>query len=217
MFLTSYLNLEQTLKSMTDLHKLAFMASTIERLLPIYIFFSEQVKWGNPDCLRNALDTIWEIVGGKQIDASKISQLLECTEAAIHDGDRFGGGCCFEAQEAAISIIGTLEILLKIKNSQKSKLFISQELTRVVQHVENILFSFIDYLEYSKNPNSWTKKSLDDRASEIKSHFLMIREITKQSEDLQRLTTIKFIDLHFIDSLRGSNDGKCAIDIYLFN
>ncbi|WP_375494829.1 DUF416 family protein [uncultured Nostoc sp.] len=66
-----------------------------------------------------------------------------------------------------------------------------------------------------EDPNWWEEKSLEEQKEEFSKHVFAIREIAKQSEDLQELKTVEKLDINFIKCLRTSfvNQRKSLIDL----
>jgi hypothetical protein len=66
-----------------------------------------------------------------------------------------------------------------------------------------------------KDPLSWDKKTLAEQRKEVVIHPFTVREMTKQSEDLQQLKETGTLDRNFLEWLRTSfdNGGKSLIDL----
>ncbi|MDF5725293.1 MAG: DUF416 family protein [Rhizonema sp. PD37] len=194
--------LEKELEKLPTLHRIAFAASCCERLLPNYNAFSRQENWGDPSVLRIALDEVWQILQAKPVDAALIRKLIEDCEGVIPDSDDFGGLSDMEAQEAAIAICNTLEACLDPT---------PQQIIKVANCVTDSIDAFLDE---SFNVSE-SKVELKKLVEAIASHPMAVREMAKQSEDLQRLKQAEKLDRDFVEWLRTSfdNDGKSLIDL----
>ena len=194
--------LEKELVGLPPLHRIAFAASCCERLLPNYNAFSRLENWGDPFVLRTALDEVWQILQGKPVDAAFIRKLIEDCEGVIPDSDDFGGLSDMLAQEAAIAICNSLEACLDPT---------PQQIIKVVNCVTNTIDAFLD----ESFNISESKVGLKSTEEAISSHPMAVREMAKQSEDLQRLKQAEKLDRDFLEWLRTSfdNDGKSLIDL----
>jgi uncharacterized protein len=113
----------------------------------------------------------------------------------------FGGLHDYEAQEAAIAVCVTLEACLDPS---------SQQIMRVAQCVTNTFDAFVPEIDKSFDEN-W---DIEKQAATISNHPFAIREMTKQTEDLQRLKEPPILDKSFLTWLRTSfdNQGRSIID-----
>ena len=195
--------LDQELERLQPFHRLAFAAACCERMLPNYNAFSRMENWGNPSILRIALDEVWHILQGKPVDAALIQQLIEDCEDAIPDSDEIGGFYDVEAQEAAIAICVTLETCLDPS---------VQQIIRVVNCVTNTIDAFVLERDKSFNESEVGLKKLQEL---IANHPLAVREMVKQSEDLQKLKETLSLNKHLIEWLHTSsnNNGKSLINL----
>ncbi|MEH2258927.1 DUF416 family protein [Nostoc sp.] len=199
--------LEKELGGLPHLHRIAFAASCCERLLPNYNAFSRLENWGDPSVLRTALNEVWQILQGKPVDAALIRRLIEDCEDVIPDSDDFTSPNLIydvEAQEAGIAICNTLEACLNPT---------PQQIIRVANCVTNTIDAFVPHGDKSFNVSE-SKVGLKKLEEAITSHPFAVREMAKQSEDLQRLKHEK-LDRDFVKWLRTSfdNDGKSLIDL----
>ncbi|GAA6617116.1 DUF416 family protein [Scytonema sp. NUACC26] len=200
--------LEKELEGLSPLHRIAFAASCCQRLLLNYNAFSHQENWGNPSVLRTALDEVWQILQGKPVDAALIRRLIEDCSDVIPDSDEFTSPNLIydvEAQEAAIAICNTLEACLDPTPEQ---------IIKVATCVTNTIDAFVPHKDKSFNVSE-SKVGLEKLQEAIGSHPVAVREMAKQSEDLQRLNQAEKLDRDFVEWLRTSfdNDGKSLIDL----
>ena len=68
---------------------------------------------------------------------------------------------------------------------------------------------------WGKDPRGWQKKPFAEIAKEIASHPFTIREMAKQSEDLQRLKEVESLEEGFLEWLRTSSYNNGTSLIYL--
>jgi hypothetical protein len=83
----------------------------------------------------------------------------------------------------------------------------------------SILEKEIEKLPYERrkedaNPN-WGRRPLEEQRREIASHPFAVREMAKQTEDLQRLKNAEILDKELLLWLRtsSSNNGKSLIHL----
>ena len=199
--------MEQELAGLPPLHRVAFAASLCERLLPNYSAFARDGGWGDPSILRVALDEVWQILQGKPLDELKIHQLMEdCSNIYPSGDDSYDSHYLPEAEAAVIAITNTLYLCLDPT---------PERTIGVAMQAQETLFSFINLLVSLKDPLSWDKKTLAEQRKEVVIHPFTVREMTKQSEDLQQLKETGTLDRNFLEWLRTSfdNGGKSLIDL----
>lgn len=83
--------------------------------------------------------------------------------------------------------------------------------------VKDARYTIEDFLTCEKetaNPN-WGRRPLEEQRREIASHPFAVREMAKQTEDLQRLKNAEILDEELLLWLRtsSSNNGKSLIDL----
>lgn len=203
--------LEQELKELPHLHRVAFAAAICERMLPNYNAFSRMENWGNPSVPRKALDYIWQSLQGKPADEAQLRQLAEdCASEDIcpysEDTDEFCSSYyLFEAQESLAAIYASLQAYLNPTSLQF-----------IIQVVKCARFNTIELFicARDKSFNASQYKDKKDKLEAIANHALAVRELAKENEDLQRLKEAKTLDCELLKWLRTSfnNDGKSIID-----
>ncbi|MBE9122190.1 DUF416 family protein [Tychonema sp. LEGE 07199] len=199
--------LQKELEELPPFHRIAFAASCCERLLPNYSAFAREEGWGDFTILRTALDEVWQILQGKPLNVTEISQLIKnCIDAVPDADDVSQSSYCPEAQHAASAIGITLELCLEPT---------PQDAIAVARAVKETLFEFLDRIEESKDPKGWQEKPYAELTKEIDNHPFSVREMAKQREDLQRLKEVETLDREFLEWLRTSshNNGKSLIDL----
>ena len=198
--------MEKELEELPPSHRVVFAASCCERLLPNYSAFGREEGWGDFTILRTALDEVWQILQGKPLNVTEISQLIENCVDAVPDADDVSSSYIAEAQEAASAIGVTIQLCLDPT---------PQDAIAVVRAVKETLFGFVDWIEESKDPTGWGEKPYAELTKEIDNHPFSVREMAKQREDLQRLKEVETLDREFLERLRTSshNNGKSLIDL----
>ncbi len=94
--------------------RIAFGLSCCERMLSNYVVFKREVKWGDEQPLRKALDELWRHVEGQTVDELAVRQLLSNCEVINHlDSDDFSSLLTGPAQEACFSICCVLDYALQ--------------------------------------------------------------------------------------------------------
>jgi uncharacterized protein len=199
--------LEAELTELSPVHRLAFAASCCERLLPNYSLVKQEDGWGNSSTLRNALNEVWSFIEGQPVNGKQIRQLLEVCEETVPKADDVSESQYdVEAQQAASAICFILEACLDPT---------PKNIIKVAKCVMNTIDGYLSAMKDIEEPNWWDEKSLEEQKEEFTKHQFVIREITKQSEDLQKLKNVKKLERDFLQWLRNSfdNQGKSLIDL----
>ena len=231
--------LEQELESLPPMHRVAFAAACCERLFPNYGIFLREIKeqgWNEKDPIREALDEIWEFLAGKKIDAARFRELLSNCEEYPYE---------YENEETPLEqipqqiILVTKEIdetlfmyidyltcesedknLQDISDEQLLQLEILlapsvQQTISVAKEIDETLFEYIDYLRCQSEDEYSEDISHEELVEIVANHPFTVREMAKQSEDLQRLRKTPTLTAEFLQWLRTSseNDGKSILDL----
>lgn len=159
--------LGKELEGLPPLHRLAFAAACCERLLPNYNLVREENGWGNPSILRNALNEVWQILQGKQVEVEEIRQLLQaCDDAVPNADDVFGSQYDVEAQEAASAICFTLEAYLDAT---------PKNVLKVANCVMETIDAYLSMIKDIQDPSWWDKNSLEQQQEEFSNHPFAMR------------------------------------------
>jgi len=152
---TEFYTLELTKKELESLslfHQLAFAAACCERLLPNYYIFAREEGWIDQMLLRKALDEVWQILSGKEMDISTINQLLlECDEIFPKQQYAFHSEYANEGIIAAQAIYLTLEFCLETNLTQ---------LMLIVSQLTNTLYQYLDWRFHEEQYPFWDEKPL---------------------------------------------------------
>jgi hypothetical protein len=198
--------LQEKIEELPPFHRIAFVASVCERMLPLYNVFAQQEGWGDPASLRKAMDEVWQVLQGKPVDEPKIRQLIEnCGNAAPHSDDVMQSRYDFEAQLTCSAVCSTLEACIDCT---------SQHFIDVMEFVRDTINGFLTSRKDDADPD-WYKRSLQEQKEYVSNHPLAQQEIAKQQEDLQRLKEAKTLDMELLEWLRTSynKDNKTLIDL----
>lgn len=197
--------LEKELEQLSPLHRLAFVASICERLLPNYSAYVKENGHGNPIVLRNALDEAWLVVQGNSANAEIISKLIEDCEALPpyeDDEETYK----YEASMTVAAICYMLEACLKPT---------PQNIAQVVYMAEDIIFETMEVERDIANPGCSKNMTFDEMEKDAANHPFWIKEAAKQNNDFQKLKEVKTLSKNFIESFRKLciSDGKSMIDL----
>ncbi|WP_423682130.1 DUF416 family protein [Undibacterium sp. WLHG33] len=191
--------LREQLNELAAQWQLAFGASCCERLLPNYLAFNIDAKWGNFAPIREALDLVWSSLEGHAYDRDTVQKLITICENVAPDSEDFTSLYVSFAQDACFSVCGLLDFLLKndVKEIVQAATYAMSSVDLFVQELENM------------RPND------PDLELKILSHPLMQRELEKQRVDLERITNTSVLDTVFLSQLRSEsgNNGKSNLNL----
>ena len=197
---------EQELEKLPAFHRVAFAAACCERMLPNYNTFCRMYNFGDLGVPRNALDEVWQILQGQPIDEVRIERLIN-----DFDGDNIApdsldfGSDSYKSLQVIDAICTTL-------NSCREATTI--EIIRVAKYARNTIEFCVAWEDESFNI-SWEKDGEEKFAEAIANHPLAVREMAKETEDLQKLQATEILDMELLEWLRTSfnNDDKSIIDL----
>ena len=185
-------------------HRTAFAATCCERLLPNYAAFAREVRWGEPETLRAALDHIWRVLDGGTLDRGEINRLVTKCDFVIPDTEDFDTSSVSAALDAGTAVVGTLRSLLD---------GYTRHIVEVASYCRDTVHMYIqerDDLDY-KDPLFDTK---------IEEDPLMKRELARQAAVLSELANNPTLDGALLKRLRDesadggrSNIGRTARDL----
>ena len=84
--------------------RVVFAALCAERQLPNYIQFSKRSGWGNPNVLKDALESIWQDTQGQPLTKAELETILERCMASIPSDEQDTKKEPAYAQDAAASV-----------------------------------------------------------------------------------------------------------------
>ncbi|MEG3930438.1 DUF416 family protein [Microcoleus sp. T3_B1] len=198
--------LEQELEKLPVFHRLAFAAACCERMLPNYNAFCRMYDFGDPSVLRNALDEVWQILQGKPIDELRIERLINnCGSDNIAPDSLDFGGDSYKSLQLIDAICTTLRACSEAA---------TREIVRIVEYARNTIEFYVacedEFFNVSREQDGREKF-----IAAIACHPFAVREMAKETEDLQRLKETETLDKDFLEWLRTSshNNGKSLIDL----
>ncbi|MEH2095803.1 hypothetical protein CDG77_03150 [Nostoc sp. 'Peltigera membranacea cyanobiont' 213] len=199
--------LEQELETLLPMHRIAFAAACCEKLYPHYDILLRIVReegWDGEDLFRIALDEIWQFLAGKKVDVTRFRQLhFDCDQSYPSDYENVDTP---EGQRAAGAILYTLELCLAPS---------VQQTISVAEEIHETLFEYIDYLRCESEDEYSEDISHEELVEIVSNHPFTVREMAKQSEDLQHLQETPTLTTEFLQRLRTScqNGGKSLLDL----
>ncbi|MGH7334184.1 MAG: DUF416 family protein [Candidatus Rokuibacteriota bacterium] len=180
-------------------HRLAFGAGISERLLPNYESFAREYRYGDPTLLRRALGAIWEVVQGGKIALGQIRELQAGCRLGTPDPERFASPLTSAAIDAANAIHETLEVCYRDE-------------PRRVAEVASFARDTVDMFVQERDNLDYSDPGLEER---ILADPLMIRELTKQQDELYLLARTDTLGSDFVKEYRtaAAYQGKSNIDV----
>lgn len=171
----------------------------------MYSKFAQMENWGRPSLLREALDEIWLILQGKQIDLPKISQLIEEMDGENvwpdDETEEFNTfNYLFEAQFTVSAIYAILTSLL------------TSDFKYVMGVVRNARFETIEGLIKEKD-KLYEIENCEYRMELIANDPLAKQELAKEMEDLQKLKNAETLSPELVEWLRTTSAGKSLIPL----
>jgi hypothetical protein len=151
--------------------RVVFAALCAERQLPNYIRFSERSGWGNPNILKEALESIWQDVQGQPLTKAQLETILERCEPFIPTGEEDTKEETAYAEDAATSIAYAIEARLT-DDPQKA----AWAARRAYSAVDHFIMSQIDSTRVTREDEQF-----------ILSHPLVQAELRRQQADLEEL------------------------------
>jgi uncharacterized protein len=172
-------HLESKLLELPHSHQLAFAAACCERAYPNYLRFFQLARWGGPLALRASLDRAWDFIESSTPVLTDIEELEKKCEAVTPDLDDFSTAEidleAAAAQEAAFMVRLLLQFCgdSQVSYALRIATFATDTIDMYVQAIEKIV---------PADPQ------LDEK---VAHHPLMIREISRQEDDVLQLAQIK--------------------------
>jgi uncharacterized protein YjaG (DUF416 family) len=181
------------LKALPTGHRTAFAASCCERMLPNYLAFSRVEGWGRPETLREALDEVWAILGGRPAEEERIRSLVETCVELAPDTEEFQSLFVSAAGDAAAAVAYTLESCLDGDAGRAATVGrLSTE-------------TLYQYLTRVNDPLTGVHVSDADFEEQMLKAPLMLAELDKQDRDLQLLQTQDTLTPALLKQLRDSS------------
>ncbi|SRR5260221_14662415 len=190
----------RVLTALPPQHRATFAAAGCERLLPNYIAFAKEARWGDAGVLRSALDYIWTAIETSTADPALVRQYMsDCTDVTPDTND-FSGFYTSAALDAATAITETLRSLV----------------SHDVQHVVDVAIFCRDTVDmYIQLRDHLDFQRDSDFEAKIQRDPLMIAELARQGRILGALEAHPALDRGFLRGLRmeSSNHGVSNIGV----
>jgi uncharacterized protein YjaG (DUF416 family) len=150
---------------------MAFAALCAERQLPNHIRFSERSGLGNPNVLKEALESIWQDVQGQPLGKAQLETILERCMALIPSGAEDTEEETAYAENAAASVAYTIRA--RLTDDPQDAAWAARCAYTAVDH---FLMSQIDSLIVTREHQRF-----------VLSHPLVQAELQRQHADLKDL------------------------------
>ena len=152
--------------------RVAFAALCGERQSPNYIQFSERSGWGDPNVLKDALESIWQDIQGQPLTKDQLETILERCMTSIPTEDTEGDTA--NAEDAAASVAYTIRS--RLADDPQEAAWAAQCAYNALWH---LLMSQIE--STSIEP---------EHVRFVRSHPLVQAELRRQQADLQELQLV---------------------------
>jgi uncharacterized protein YjaG (DUF416 family) len=171
--------IQHRLEPLPNCGRIAFGLSCCERMLPNYVAFKQEVKWGDEQQLRKALDELWKHLDGEEIDISTAKRLWDDCDKVAPDADDFSVLLVGPAQDACLAICCILDYVQQLNPER-----IAQASSYAIDTLDGYISALLD--GFSKTPRGVPYSP--EREERIRLHPLMQRELARQDADLKLLT-----------------------------
>jgi uncharacterized protein YjaG (DUF416 family) len=178
-------------------HKVLFAVLACERMLPSYIHFHNDEKWGSVTALKDTLEFLYTCILNGNIDTRIIDKLKIDVEQNAPDLDEFSSESASYALDTCIAYYETLEYA-KTKNN-----------THLSNVVESLLAT-IDMFIQEQDDLDPSDIHLEEKISKNK---YMMNEIERQNTILSVLSKQELITSELIETLRSLNLSSPLIEL----
>lgn len=200
------------LEALPEKHRVAFMASCCERLVPNYLMFAPSENRGGSQSIQTALDVLWAWLDSTHVSKAELRRLLEVCEGAaisVSDSDspfrvlaEEGASALAYSLEASLtgdSRLGVTVGALAISTLDQFLSIIGDPLLPPrggdpVNAGDTLGVTEAQSLAHQRDLDAWIQKSP-----------LMLAELRKQDEDLAELKSMTDVDAAFLQRLRRSS------------
>lgn len=172
--------LEKTLSELSPTHRLAFSASCCERALPSVEAFARQTGRIDSGVVRQAVDEVWDFVGGVTSVVDVDVLRIACEEQLPPSDETHPLAA---AATDTISMVDLLLIQVKEPNATRSR--------DIAGWAESIIDGYLQ-----------TGPAAIADVSTIPTNSLMQSELRRQAVDLDWLEGIRILDQHDVDMIR---------------
>lgn len=187
------LDFQGQLRQLSVTHALIFVASCAERMYPNYLAFAQSQQWGNPEVLRNGLDTLWFLASGKVLREEEIQSLIESCQEVVPDSEDFRSLLTSAAQYAVIAVVHGLSCYLEQDGSLAEQVSVAA-LETVRDYLYQVNSVTIEPHAQNTELEEWIERSP-----------LLRAEQDHQEQDLALLTSMSEDDTKLQDTLHQSS------------
>lgn len=174
-------------------HRAAFAASCCERLLPNYAAFSRMEGWGRPEVLREALDEVWAVLGGRPVREERVRSLARACAELAPDTEDFQSLFVSAAGDAAAAVSYTLECC------------VDGDAARAALVGRLPVDTLYQYLVRVNDPLTGVHGADEEFEEQMLNAPLMSAELAKQERDLRLLRARDSLTPELLEELRNSS------------
>lgn len=191
--------INDAITSLSFEQKIVFCLLTSEKLLPNYEFFSKKYNYGNPDLLKNTIETLYTNLADVKSLGSELDKMLENIDRITPDMDDFSSVLASSALDACTSLLSTLYF---IKDGDE----------------ENVI-AVATYARDTVDMYIFEKENLDPQNKNyemiIEQDPYMVNEKKRQMSIASSLRNTNLINSNIVDELRVLNRKEPIIDLSL--
>jgi uncharacterized protein YjaG (DUF416 family) len=177
------------LNTLSFRHKVLFAILACERMLPSYIHFHNNEKWGSVTVLKDTLAFLYTCTLNGHIDTPIIDKLKFDMEQNAPDLDEFSSPSTSYALDTCITYLEALEYT-KTKNDT---------------HLSNVVESLLDTVDMFIQEQDDLDPSDTHLEEKISKNKYMMNEIERQNTILSVLSRQELITSELIETLRSLN------------
>lgn len=170
-------------------HKVLFAVLACERMLPSYIYFHNEEKWGSVGLLKEALTFLYAFVLDGNIDTLRLEKMMLDMEQNTPDLDEFSSSSASYAFDTSITYYETLAY---VKTKDNTNLL-------------NAIESLLNMVDMFAQEQAGLDPSDIDLEAKISKNKYMMNEIERQNTIRFILSEQELITSELIESLRSLN------------
>lgn len=187
------LNFSDQLRQVSVTHALIFVACCAERMYPNYLAFAQNQQWGDPEVLRNGLDTLWLLASGKILREEEVQSLIEGCQGVVPDSEDFQSVLTSAAQYSVVAVVLGLSCYLNQDASLAEQVSVVA-LETVRDYLYQVTSVTIEPHAQDVELEEWIEKSP-----------LLRAEQDQQEQDLTLLTSTSEDEIQLLDTLHQSS------------
>jgi uncharacterized protein YjaG (DUF416 family) len=184
-------NIVNELETISRDRQFIFLASCAERMLLNYYLVEEQPGWGDKKFLIEGMSCIWQVTQKHQFKNEYVARLAENVMECVSDADEYQASLYYVVGEAP-----AICIMLLLKSINLSENFFDFAL----DFYSTLLSSLVDYIQLELD--------MDAEVEMVVDHECFQREILKQREEQDLLSSNSILNDEIIDRLRSSSQNS---------